>query len=445
MVKRQRTRDNIAETTLAVPSDLVSTSRTRARRTPVQGRRRKFVRRLLKGVAILLVLSILGIAVLLGLLWRENRAAVTLPAPTGPFPVGRVMYDWTDQSRTDSLAPVAGQKRELVVWIWYPATPTKLSRTVDYLPAPWRAALASYQGGFGSTFLMHDLSLVYAHSISNAEVSPAQKTYPVVIMRSGIGAQAIDYSTLAEDLASHGYIVVGMDAPYSTSVVVFSDGRVAIRTDAGNPSDSDLPVEEQNRLASTLVTIWSADTSFVLNQLAQLNRSDPSGTFTGRLNLQAVGIFGHSFGGATAAQFCHDDSRCKAGIDIDGAPQGSVIQQGLQRPFLFLNSDHGNALDAADRAILRNIQSIYENLPPGERFVMTIRGTGHFNFSDMALLRDGFISKLGGAIGSIDQRRGLAVTAGCIQQFFDKYLKGKSNGWPENVLRLYPEVQTTSF
>ncbi|HZR40773.1 MAG TPA: hypothetical protein VFB12_11685 [Ktedonobacteraceae bacterium] len=445
MTKKQKAPDRMRiRQTKATPiaaDDSITASPSQFRRKQDQGWHHKFVRRLLKGIATLIILSILGVAILLGLLWNEHRTAITLPAPTGPFSVGRLMYDWVDASRTDSLAPVANQKRELTVWMWYPATPTKSSKPVDYLPAPWRTALARYQGGLGSTFLSRDPSLVHAHSISNAEVSPAQPTYPVVIMRSGIGALNTDYTTLAEDLASHGYIVVGMDAPYSTSVVVFSDGRVVTRTNAGNPSDSDLPVAEQDRLANNLITIWSADTRFVLDKLEQLNRSDPSGTFTHRLNMQEVGIFGHSFGGATAAQFCHDDTRCKAGIDLDGAPYGNVIQQGLHHPFMFLLSDHGNPSDAESRTIISHIQSIYNSLPSDARFWMTLRGTSHFNFSDQSLLKDTTLSRLAGAIGSIDARRGLAVTSGCIQQFFDIYLKGKPAELTKTMPQLYPEIQ----
>jgi len=49
-----------------------------------------------------------------------------------------------------------------------------------------------------------------------------------------------------------------------------------------------------------------------VNQLENLNAAEPSGKFTGRLDLQRLGMFGHSFGGAQALQFCHDDARCKA-------------------------------------------------------------------------------------------------------------------------------------
>jgi len=68
--------------------------------------------------------------------------------------------------------------------------------------------------------------------------------------------------------------------------------------------------------------------AFVLDRLERLNTSDASGKFTGRLDMTRVGVFGHSFGGAAALQFCHEDSRCKAGIDVDGAPHGSAIQAG---------------------------------------------------------------------------------------------------------------------
>ena len=85
--------------------------------------------------------------------------------------------------------------------------------------------------------------------------------------------------------------------------------------------------------------IWSADMGFALDQLQRLNASGPSEKFVGRLDMERIGVFGHSLGGATTLQFCQDDARCKAGIDLDGAPLGSVIIEGLL-------SDHRNESDA---------------------------------------------------------------------------------------------------
>jgi len=64
----------------------------------------------------------------------SNHAA----APTGTFAVGRAIYDWTDDANVDALAPVAGTKRELLVWIWYPAAAGQSAATDEYLPAPFR-------------------------------------------------------------------------------------------------------------------------------------------------------------------------------------------------------------------------------------------------------------------------------------------------------------------
>ncbi len=154
----------------------------------------------------------------------------------------------------------------------------------------------------------------------------------------------MNYATLAEDLASHGYVVVGFDAPYRTGRVVFPDGRLITRTPENNPEL--VSGKEFTRRANKLLAAWTADIAFVLDRLERLNTSDPSGRFARRLDMTRIGVFGHSFGGAQAAQFCHDDERCRAGIDIDGAPLGSVVLAGIHKPFMFLLSDHSHESDA---------------------------------------------------------------------------------------------------
>jgi dienelactone hydrolase len=320
------------------------------------------------------------------------------------------------------MAPQPGTNRELLAWIWYPAAPRQPSQTVDdYMPAPWRTAM---QGGVLLTLLTRDLSRVRAHSIRNAEVSSQQRSYPVVFMRAGLAALTTDYTALAEDLASHGYVVVGFDAPYRSFVVVFPDGRVIARAPQ---NDADLlDGLEKEHLANKLVHAWSADISFALDQLEQLNWSDPSGRFLGRLDMQRVGVFGHSLGGATALQFCHDDPRCKAGIDVDGAPLGSVIREGVTQPFMFLWSDHRSESDAEKRQVEAKLRSIYDRLARDRRLQIMIRGANHYMFSDGAMLKSPLVMRVMRALGIVrlDGRRQVAVTAHYISTFFDVYLKG---------------------
>jgi predicted dienelactone hydrolase len=293
--------------------------------------------------------------------------------------------------------------------------------------------------------LTRDLSKVYAHSLRNAEVLPQQRSYPVVIMRAGASLEVANYATLAEDLASHGYIVVGFDAPYRTGVVVFPDGRAVRRTPENNPElCAGQEQAQQARCVSKVLAAWTADIAFVLDRLERLNTSVESGKFKGRLDMTRVGIFGHSFGGAQAAQFCSQDSRCKAGIDVDGQPFGSVIQTGLHQPFLFLLSDHGRGSDPESLQIKANIQSIYDRLPADARLRIEIRGANHFLFTDDgALLKSHIVLRTLRALGivGIDGRRQLAVTVYCVHSFFDAYLKGTGVSRLHISSPLYPEIR----
>jgi dienelactone hydrolase len=403
----------------------------------------RLARRIFKVLAGLAMLGVLGITALLGSLWLEHRTEITLPAPTGPFAVGRAIYDWTDDATLDTLAPVPGAKREVLAWIWYPSAAGQSVSMDDYVPAQMRAATGPPGGLLG--LVTRDLSKVHAHTIRNADISSQQRSYPVVIMRAGASAEVSRYSTLAEDLASHGYVVVGFDAPYRTYEVAFPDGRVIRRTPQNNV---ELCAEEtqpqQDPCVNKLLTAWTGDIAFVLDRLERFNNSDASGKFTGRLDMTRVGVFGHSFGGAQAAQFCHDDSRCKAGIDVDGQPFGGVIQEGLHQPFMFLLSDEIHSSDAETGRILASIQSIYDRLPPGGRLRIAIRGAYHFGFSDDgALLKSQIVLRMLRMLGllGIDGRRQLAVTAYCVHSFFDAYLKGTGVSRLNLSSPLYPEIQ----
>jgi predicted dienelactone hydrolase len=192
----------------------------------------KWIRRIVLAVAV-------GVPACVGLLlltlWIEHNLVAELPVPTGPFAVGRTIQDWVDEAHTDSLAPVVGTRRELLVWIWYPSAGGQSVVMDDYLPVQLRPKTEAAGGANIWTLLTRDVSKVRGHSWRGAEVSPQQRSYPVVIMRAGASSGVLNYSTLAEDLASHGYVVVGFDAPYRTGRVVFPDGRIIGRTNQNNP------------------------------------------------------------------------------------------------------------------------------------------------------------------------------------------------------------------
>ena len=368
---------------------------------------KRILRRVVKTIAALALSAVVGIGALLLSLRLDHRRSTQLPTPTGSYRVGRTTCVWADDSRLNPYAPVSGTKQELAVWIWYPAAPTPSTKTSDYLPPYWSRALVQHEGYVLSKLLSRDLTRAETHSWSDADVSPQQGMYPVVILRAGGGALSSDYTSLAEDLASHGYVVVSFDAPYRTVITAFPDGRVATRTTGGDFEN--MPYSAAEHLATQVMNVWVADVKFVLDRLQQLNADDPTGRFRGKLDMQKVGIVGHSLGGATAAEFCHDDARCKAGIDIDGMPFGSVIQEGLHQPFFFLMSDHSKERGGSEsQTVERNIESIYNRVPEGKRWGLTIAGANHFTFSDQMFTKSPilmFFLRRVGVMGSLEKRR----------------------------------------
>ena len=98
------------------------------------------------------------------------------------------------------------------------------------------------------------------------------------------------YSALAEDLASHGYVVVAFDAPHRTGTVVFPDGRVATRTAENNPELAS--GTEWSGTLDRLLAAWTADIGFALDCLRRRNASGAPDRLGGRLDLDRIGVFG---------------------------------------------------------------------------------------------------------------------------------------------------------
>ncbi len=402
------------------------------------------LRRLIKGTFRAIAAGLLVVVGLVMMLFIamgvDHRTRTVLPLPTGPFAVGRTSFDWVDPTVADELAPAPGAKREIVAWVWYPAARSSAVHQAEYLPPSWRAANLHNSGMLMSRFLTRDLSLVQSHSSDASALSATDRTYPVVILRAGGGALTTSFTSLAEDLASRGYVVVGLDAPYMTTFVVLTDGRVITRPPQYNPETLAPPAAV--RLANRLLPIWCRDIGFVLDQLTILNASDPVGRFTGRLDLQRVGLVGHSFGGATAAEFCSSDSRCQAGIDLDGMLFGRVIQKGLRQPFMFILSDQDASATEA-KQVFADIQWVYNRLPPGTRAKIKILGTTHLSFSDQMLIKSQPLLWLAHRLGALptDGRRGIAITADYVGAFFDVHLKGRPDDRLRELQVKYPEVR----
>ena len=131
--------------------------------------------------------------------------------------------------------------------------------------------------------------------------------------------------------------------------------------------------------------------------------------FKGRIDTEKIGVLGWSFGGASSGEACIKDKRIKAGINIDGSPHGSIVDENITQPFLFLRN--------GERAVAK----YFVNQVTNERYVVQIKGTSHFNFADMALFNIPVVNKI---LGTADGLEAINLTSRYVLEFFNKYLKG---------------------
>lgn len=408
-------------------------------------------RRMLRWLFTIVAVVVLAVPAFVFVIGSRQPRQLTLPAPTGTYPVGRVVVDWRDDSRVDPFAP-SERKRDLPVWIWYPAAPGTAATRAVYMPERLREAMqpASAIVRFVMGRFTTDRAHVTGHAFENPPVAPSARPFPVLLLKPALGAAVVQNSVLAEDLASHGYVVVGSDSPYSTPAVVYQDGRVALRTASGHPSEnvpgptSDLAPGQPNAFYLPVLDVWVADNRFILDRLQALTVSDFAGRFTGRLDLNAVGAFGHSLGGATALQFCHVDFRCVAGVDLDGMPLGHVNRDGVGKPFLFFFADRPIFDSPPDRPDAQAFLAALERIRASTRSrpsLLLLRGAEHFNFFDQALLTEPTVWRWFGAMGSIEQTRALAITRRYVRAFFDAHVKGERDTALDGPTAAFSEVR----
>lgn len=364
-----------------------------------------------------------------------------LPRPTGRYEIGTLTRHWVDAARRELFTDDPDDRRELMVQIWYPAEGGSSSPRAAYVPDT--GALTSLARMLHLPgFVFRHFRYVRTHAFPAAPPAAAEPAYPVLLFSSGRGGFRQESTHLFEALVSHGYVVVAIDSPYASSGVAFPDGRlVALSPRLYPQAHTGIPADRRF-FDEVAIPMLGQDVSFALDQLAALNRADPDGLLTGRLDLERVGMIGPSLGGLAGAMACLRDPRFQAFLAMDVHMPAEVVRNGLKVPTMFISRPAvwmqregwhpGNTEETQ-----RTMREVYESLP-GDGYLVWVPGMYHPNFSDAPLFSPLF-SWLG-ITGPIDAQRSLAILDACTLAFFDKHLKGRSEVRIDRALEGYPEV-----
>jgi len=323
------------------------------------------------------------------MLGRTTLALFRLPPPSGAFSVG-----------TGPLV-IGGRS---AAQAWYPALEGQQRARARYDARPPQGPLHRRLLG----------ALVRTDAQFAAAMRPGR--FPVLLYFPGWGGLRSDNTALAQSLASHGFIVLGLDDPLPTPPMDFSSAASFSRTRSWADRKVALEAEAGSRL---------------LGELRAAQAAGSAGELVDALDLHRVGAFGFSFGGAVSAQLSLLDPHVAAVADLDGWLFGEAARDGVERPFLIASSsverkprsqDPGafaefrftRLLDEADDLHIDRSFARYGG------YLLRIEGTDHNNFADAGLLPS--LRRTG--LGPIDGRRAGRILDAYLVQFFEYYLRG---------------------
>lgn len=371
-----------------------------------------------------------------------------LAKPNGPYAIGTATYHFIDEKREETLSEDPSDKRQLMVQIWYPAEPSEDKKIASYIPdlSSLQTVLQQKYGFPG--FLLDYLSSVNTHASIKAKVSADRPKYPLLLFAHGFPGTRYTNTSQAEELASQGYIVACIDYAYYSLATKYPDGKLALLTN-NQPEMTDW--DGWDHIVSD---IWVPDSIFVLDQMEKLNTKDPNGIFQGKIDPSNIGMFGHSFGGAAAAQTLLADSRFKAGINMDGTLFGAGNLSGLKQPFLMMNAKTseitGDAKPSEEELkqigmtreefnfFLKEMPKRKNNLLKNGAYNVIIDKIDHLSFTDLYLLSPIFSWNQ-----QMSQQRAHTIINDYTLAFFNKHLKGKKDTLFDKSTSPYQEVEVT--
>ena len=339
-----------------------------------------------------------------------TSSVINLPKPTGKYKIGTNVYYWKDKTREELWTKQASDCRRLMVQIFYPVDEKSSGKKAPYIFGlkKIRSSIEKY---------WKDMPEIRHEAIFNAPISKKEGKYPVLIFSHGMNSSRFLYTSISQELASHGYIVASIDHTYWGPGVAFPDGKI-VSFDEGMIARDKLDFKEIDRMMLEGITVMSADQAFVAGKLKELNTN--SKHFKNKFDLSKIGSIGHSMGGMAATASCLKYTSFKTCISLDGV---NYFLNKMPNPtnksfLLLLNSQWGKN---APPKIKRSYLEAWENPT-----VAIINGTKHNFYSDIPLIEPPEKKD-----GLLEPQRAFRLISSYTVAFLDKNLKQTKVKMPE--------------
>jgi pimeloyl-ACP methyl ester carboxylesterase len=375
------------------------------------------------GVIIFKGIAIAFLAVL-GVFLPSALPVFSLPDPQGAYEVG-TRDIFLELDRKEVITPTSLDRRKLMVKVWYPSNETTGEKD-PYIDQGGRHGFALKYGLPKTTF--NYLDKIDTHVYRNVAI--ADEKFPVLLFSHGYNSIANNYYALISEIVSHGYLVFALNHTYESTGTTFPDGTelyfdydYAKKIESGTWKDMEplisafndgLTFKERHPIVKKslktyfvrgMVERWAQDLKDVVSQLNSWNET---GFFENTLDLNKIGVFGHSRGGGAAGEALLTDDRIKAGANIDGVQWGRIVDTAFSNPFLFISADWPESKEDLN-------SHAYINKSRSDFYEARIQGTGHSNFMDIPFM---IPYKMLSEAGDIQPKEGIEITNNLVLRFF---------------------------
>lgn len=289
----------------------------------------------------------------------------------GPAPVGHAIFTASDAARS----------RTLTIQLWYPAAEGARAAAAAGTPIEDLVVDPTDHATFGK--LLADAPPCTRRRVSSArDAEPASGSFPLVAFSHCHGCLRFSEAEVAERLASHGFAVIAPDHAGNT---LFDAQR-----------GMNAP------LSGTYLATRAADVSFALDVALDSANTNVPASLRGRFDASRVGMFGHSYGGATTGLVLVRDARVKAGLAMAAPMENDLLPPAkmadIHVPVMFFVAREDNSISEIGNNLMRS--NFQHASPPS--WIAEVDDAGHWSFSDVCGLVPAFAAGCGEGVRQTD-------------------------------------------